>query len=146
MSDIRIYPDGACSGNPGVGGWGVVILSNNMIKKYNGKEADTTNNRMELIAAINGISKTPEGSSIILHTDSKYVKDGITQWIFNWKKNDWKTSTNKSVKNQDLWIKLDNLAGIYCINWQWVRAHQKDDSDHTIYNNLADELARGAIS
>ena len=145
MNDIIIYTDGACSGNPGAGGWGVVIIKNADIEKFNGYEKDTTNNRMELMAAIQGIAKQKVGSKIILYTDSKYVKDGISSWVINWKKNDWLTSAKKPVKNKDLWERLDALCESYQIAWKWVRAHQEDLSEETMSNNMADELARDGI-
>ena len=145
MNDIIIYTDGACSGNPGAGGWGVVVVNNTDIEKFNGYEKDTTNNRMELMAAIQGIAKQKVGSKIILYTDSKYVKDGISSWVINWKKNNWLTSAKKPVKNKDLWQKLDLLCENHQITWKWVKAHQEDISDETKYNNMADELARGGI-
>ena len=108
MKITKVYTDGACSGNPGAGGWGAIIITD-QISKYGGNEKKTTNNRMELKAAIMGISKSDINSKIILHTDSKYVKDGITTWVSNWKNNNWITSSKKPVKNQDLWKELDDL-------------------------------------
>ena len=145
MTDIIIYTDGAGSGNPGVGGWGVVVIKNSDIEKFNGYEKDTTNNRMELMAAIEGIAKQKIGEKITLYTDSKYVKDGITTWVINWRKNNWLTSAKKPVKNKDLWQRLDLLCGKYEVKWKWVRAHQEDLSDETMYNNMADKLARDGI-
>ena len=145
MTDIIIYTDGACSGNPGVGGWGVVVIKKTDIEKFNGYEKDTTNNRMELMAAIEGIAKQKIGEKITLYTDSKYVKDGITTWVINWRKNNWLTSAKKPVKNKDLWQRLDLLCGKYEVKWKWVRAHQEDLSDETMYNNMADKLARDVI-
>ncbi|MBT3549331.1 MAG: ribonuclease HI [Gammaproteobacteria bacterium] len=145
MNVVKIYTDGACSGNPGAGGWGVVIINKTDIEKFCGYEKDTTNNRMELMAAIQGIAKQEIGSIITLYTDSKYVKDGITSWVMNWKKNNWITSAKKPVKNKDLWQKLDLLCENHQITWKWVKAHQEDISDETKYNNMADELARGGI-
>ena len=145
MTDIIIYTDGACSGNPGVGGWGVVVIKKTDIEKFNGYEKDTTNNRMELMAAIEGIAKQKIGEKITLYTDSKYVKDGITKWVINWRKNNWLTSAKKPVKNKDLWQRLDLLCGKYEVKWKWVRAHQEDLSDETMYNNMADKLARDGI-
>ena len=145
MSVIRIFTDGACSGNPGNGGWGVVIIKDKEISKYNGSENDTTNNRMELKAAIEGIKLAADESAITLYTDSKYVKDGITTWIDNWKKNNWLTSTKKPVKNQDLWQELDKLDEKYQVSWKWVKGHQIEETEDSRYNNLADELARNAV-
>ncbi len=145
MSLVRVFTDGACSGNPGNGGWGVVIVKDNEIGKYNGSENDTTNNRMELKAAIEGIKLATNGSPLTLYTDSKYVKDGITSWIENWKKNNWLTSSRKPVKNQDLWEQLDALNNEHQILWKWVKGHQIEKSEDSRYNNLADALAREAV-
>ncbi len=142
---IEIYTDGACSGNPGPGGWGFVIIDGKSIKSFSGSEAATTNNRMELTAAIKAIESVDINVSIILHTDSTYVQKGITEWIINWKKNNWMTSSKKPVSNKDLWIKLDQYTTSRDIKWTWVKAHQCDDSSDTIYNNMADKLATGAI-
>ena len=145
MKETKVYTDGACSGNPGAGGWGVVIINDKDILKYSGYEKETTNNRMELKAAIEGINKLSIGSKIILSTDSKYVKDGITTWVVNWKINNWMTSAKQPVKNQDLWKKLDDLNHSYSITWVWVKAHQDNNTEEGKYNNMADELARSAI-
>ena len=142
---IKIYTDGACSGNPGPGGWGFVILDGEDIKKYSGRDKATTNNRMELTAAIKAIEHVGKDEAIQLCTDSTYVMKGITEWIINWKKNNWKTSSKKSVVNKDLWLILDKYNIEYDINWIWVRAHQTDNSDDSLYNNMADELATSAI-
>ena len=141
MKYTKVYTDGACSGNPGSGGWGAIVISDSIIK-FSGNEEKTTNNRMELKAAIMGLSKSNINSKVILYTDSKYVKDGITKWISNWKSNNWITSSKKPVKNQDLWKQLDDLNDRYNVEWKWVKAHQDNASDDSIYNNTADELAR----
>ena len=141
MKITKVYTDGACSGNPGSGGWGVVILDDKL-KTYNGSEKETTNNRMELKAAIMGIKNADTTTEITIYTDSKYVKDGITNWIKNWKKNNWITASKKPVKNQDLWKELDNMNNQYNVKWEWVKAHQDNDSDDSKYNNMADQLAR----
>lgn len=141
MKITKVYTDGACSGNPGSGGWGVVILTDKL-KTYNGSEKETTNNRMELKAAIMGIKNSDMTSQITIYTDSKYVKDGITNWITNWKKNNWITASKKPVKNQDLWKELDNMNNQFNVKWEWVKAHQDNNSDDSKYNNMADELAR----
>ena len=136
-----IYTDGACSGNPGPGGWGAVIF--NESKKQNnisGKVKETTNNRMELIAPIMALKKIKSKSHVVIFTDSTYVKNGITEWIIKWKDNGWKNSNNKPVKNKDLWKKLDNMCEKNKVIWKWVKGH----SDNK-YNNLADELATQAI-
>ena len=137
----EIYTDGACSGNPGAGGWGAVILDKDQNKKnMSGKEEDTTNNRMELMAPIMALKKIKANSEIIIYTDSTYVKNGITEWIKKWEKNGWKNANKKPVKNKDLWIKLDNLCAQNKVSWKWVKGHSTNK-----YNNLADELATQAI-
>ena len=143
---IEIYTDGACSGNPGPGGWGFVIIDGKNTKSFSGSEDDTTNNRMELTAAIKAIESIDKNESIILHTDSTYVQKGITEWIINWKKNNWISSTKKPVANKDLWMKLDEYNLSRDIKWTWVKAHQSCDSNESIYNNMADKLATGAIT
>ena len=136
-----IYTDGACSGNPGPGGWGAVIFDNdNNQKNISGNERDTTNNRMELTAPIMALKKIKTASEITIYTDSTYVKNGITEWINNWKINGWKNANKKPVKNKDLWIELDSLCKDNLITWKWVKGHSNDK-----YNNLADELATKAI-
>ena len=142
---IKIYTDGACSGNPGPGGWGYVIVENGQIFSNKGSENQTTNNRMELTAAIKALESARKDESLHLYTDSTYLQKGITEWIVNWKKNNWITSSKKPVSNKDLWIKIDQLNHELDIVWKWVKAHQSDNSDDTFYNNMADELATGAI-
>ena len=142
---IKIYTDGACSGNPGPGGWGYVIVENGILQSNNGSESQTTNNRMELTAAIKALESARKDESLYLYTDSTYLQKGITEWIVNWKKNNWITSSKKPVSNKDLWIKIDQLNLELDIEWKWVKAHQSDNSDDTFYNNMADELATGAI-
>ena len=138
---FKIYTDGACSGNPGPGGWGAVIFDNdNNQTNISGKEKNTTNNRMEILAAIMALKKIKSNSQITIYTDSLYVKNGITEWMFNWKKNDWKTASKKPVKNKDLWIKLDKLCEKNKVSWKWVKGHATNK-----YNNLADQLATSAI-
>ena len=138
---FKIYTDGACSGNPGPGGWGAVIFDNdNNQINISGKEKNTTNNRMEILAAIMALKKIKSNSQITIYTDSIYVKNGITEWMFNWKKNDWKTASKKPVKNKDLWIKLDKLCEKNKVSWKWVKGHATNK-----YNNLADQLATSAI-
>ena len=138
---ITIYTDGACSGNPGIGGWGVVIIeSNKDIKFLNGGNDNTTNNRMELTAAIEALKYFQEKQNITLITDSKYVKDGIQSWIQNWKTNGWKTASKKPVKNKELWIELDELITTHNITWEWVKGHAGN-----IHNEKADYLARKYI-
>ena len=137
----KIYTDGACSGNPGPGGWAAVILVNNEIKEmFFGSEKNTTNNQMELLAPIKAIQKFKKKSEISIFTDSTYVRDGITIWIKRWEKNEWKTASKKPVKNKELWKKLKNLSSKHSVKWIWVKGHAQDK-----YNNLVDELAQGAI-
>ena len=143
---IKIYTDGACSGNPGPGGWGFVIIDGENTKSFSGSENATTNNRMELTAAIKAIESVDINESIMLHTDSTYVQKGITEWIINWKKKNWITSTKKPVANKDLWLKLDEYNVSRDIKWTWVKAHQNGDSNDSVYNNMADKLATGAIT
>ena len=142
---IKIYTDGACSGNPGPGGWGYVVVENGKSYSSNGSESQTTNNRMELTAAIKALESARKDESLYLYTDSTYLQKGITEWIVNWKKNNWTTSSKKPVSNKDLWIKIDQLNHELDIEWKWVKAHQSDNSDDSFYNNMADELATGAI-
>tara|TARA_B100000945_G_scaffold282401_1_gene250764 strand:- start:30 stop:458 length:429 start_codon:yes stop_codon:yes gene_type:complete len=137
----KIYTDGACSGNPGPGGWAAIIIENNKVKDmFSGSEKNTTNNQMELLATIKAIQKFKKKSEISIFTDSTYVKDGITSWINRWEKNGWKTTSKKPVKNKDLWKKLKSLSSKHSIKWIWVKGHDQDK-----YNNLVDELAQGAI-
>ena len=138
---ITIYTDGACSGNPGKGGWGAVILDQDNDPVFlNGGDDNTTNNRMELSAAINALSYFKDTKEIKLITDSKYVKNGIQSWILNWKKNGWKTAAKKPVKNKELWIELDDMISKHKINWEWVKGHAGN-----IHNEKADYLARRYI-
>ena len=137
---INIYTDGACSGNPGIGGWGVIILDNGKEIQLNGGEQNTTNNKMELTAAIKALEYFERRKDLIIHTDSKYVKDGIETWIINWKKNGWKTAAKKPVKNKEMWIALDDLIKKHNINWEWVKGHAGNK-----HNEKADYLARRYI-
>ena len=134
---LKIYTDGACSGNPGKGGWAAIILDSDLNQtNISGKESKTTNNRMELMAPIMALKKIKKQSEITIFTDSKYVKDGITDWIKKWKLNNWKSSNKKPVKNKDLWVKLDNHCKQHNVSWKWVKAHASNK-----LNNLVDELA-----
>ena len=133
--EIDIFTDGSCSGNPGPGGWAGIIVHDS-ISILTGHETNTTNNRMELMATINVIRLIDPRIKINLYTDSNYVKNGITVWIHNWIKKNWKTSQKKEVANKDLWLKLYDLNNTYKINWYWVKAHETNT-----YNNLADEYA-----
>jgi ribonuclease HI len=137
---VDIWTDGACSGNPGPGGWGAVLRYGETEKEFSGAEAATTNNRMELMAAIEALNALKTPVRVRLHTDSKYVMDGVTKWIHGWKKNGWKTADKKPVKNEDLWRKLEDAASCHQVEWKWVKGHADD-----VMNNRADELARAAI-
>ena len=136
---IKIYTDGSCIGNPGAGGWAAIILDGKNEKIISGSKNNTTNNQMELFAAIKALSNFNKKKSFKIFTDSNYVKDGITKWIKNWKKNNWKTSAKKPVKNQELWKKLDKLVKFHDVKWEWIKGHSTNT-----YNNLADELAKKA--
>lgn len=136
----EIYTDGACRGNPGPGGWGVVLRYNSTEKNLYGGETMTTNNRMELMAAIMGLESLKRGCEVILTTDSKYVMHGITEWIDNWKARGWKTAARKPVKNVDLWQRLDQAVSGHSVQWEWVKGH----SGHP-ENDLADALANRGI-
>ena len=138
--DIQIFTDGACRGNPGPGGWGVILRSGSHEKELFGGEQSTTNNRMELRAAIEGLAALKRPSQVTVTTDSQYVRQGITQWIEGWKRNQWRTSAKKPVKNQDLWQLLDQLTSRHEVTWEWVKGH----SGHPD-NELADALANRGI-
>lgn len=137
---IEIYTDGACSGNPGKGGWGAILLCRQHEKEISGFSANTTNNQMELTAVIEAIKIVKKTSEIVVYTDSIYVKDGISKWIFNWKNNGWKTANKKPVKNLELWQELDLLVLNHQISWKWVKGHSGNK-----YNEIADQLATRAI-
>ena len=137
---VDIYTDGACSGNPGPGGWGVLIEIDNKNIELSGGDKDTTNNRMELMAAIKALEEIDKNYEITLYTDSNYVKDGITSWISNWKKNNWKTANKKDVKNKELWMRLDEAIKDKNISWVWVKGHAGNAG-----NEQADYLARSAL-
>lgn len=140
MKTVEIYTDGACKGNPGPGGWGAVLRYGDAEKQLYGGEPDTTNNRMELMAAIRALELLNRPCNVILTTDSQYVRQGITEWIAGWKRKGWKTAANKPVKNADLWQRLDAATQQHKIDWRWVKGH----SGHP-ENELADQLAnRGA--
>lgn len=137
---VTIHTDGACSGNPGPGGWGAILEYAGHEKELSGAEADTTNNRMELMAAIAALEALKRPSRVRLVTDSTYVKDGVTKWIHGWKRNGWKTAAKKPVKNEDLWRRLDDATSRHDITWDWVKGHAGDEG-----NERADTLAREAI-
>jgi len=146
MPDVFAYTDGACSGNPGPGGWGVLLQAkqaDQVIKerKLCGGEADTTNNRMELLAAITALETLERPSTITIVTDSAYVKNGVTGWIYGWKRNGWKTSNKKPVKNIELWQRLDSAQERHTVTWQWVKGHAGHPE-----NEQADELARQGMA
>ena len=136
---IKVYTDGSCLGNPGNGGWAFVVINEKDISFRAGYERNTTNNQMELMAAIKAIEFLDKYNDINLNTDSNYVRQGITNWILNWKGNNWKTSTKKAVKNKELWERLDKLNLDKNISWSWVKAHNVDE-----FNNQVDQLARQA--
>ena len=140
MTEITIYTDGACSSNPGPGGWGAVLKSGKHEKEIYGSDPDTTNNKMELTAAIKALSAIKKTSVVTLYTDSVYVKDGITKWIYNWKKNNWKTAKKQPVKNVDLWKELDKEIQRHEIKWKWVKGHSGNEG-----NERADALATKGV-
>ena len=141
QAHVVIHTDGACSGNPGPGGWGALLRSGAHERELCGGEAQTTNNRMELTAAIEALNALKRPCKVELHTDSTYVHDGITKWMFNWKRNDWKTSDKKPVKNAELWQALDAARNRHDVTWHWVKGHAGHDD-----NERADELARKGMA
>jgi ribonuclease HI len=138
--DVIAYTDGACKGNPGIGGWGVKLECKDGSSEFFGGEHNTTNNRMELIAAIKAIEKCSNHSTVLIYTDSQYLMKGITEWIKGWKKNGWKNAKREPVKNIDLWKRLDELCGVQKISWRWVRGHNDNPG-----NERADVLANKGI-
>tara|TARA_B100000282_G_scaffold45359_1_gene28215 strand:+ start:158 stop:592 length:435 start_codon:yes stop_codon:yes gene_type:complete len=140
MNKVEIFTDGACKGNPGPGGWGAILRYGTTEKEIYGASKNTTNNIMELTAVIESLKNLNKPCELIITTDSKYVKNGITEWIHNWKKNGWRTAAKKEVKNKELWIELDSLIQIHSITWDWVKGH----SGHP-ENERADLLANVAI-
>jgi ribonuclease HI len=140
VSKIEIYTDGACRGNPGPGGWGALMLTGDKERELCGGESDTTNNRMELMAAIEGLNALKRSCEVVLYTDSTYVLKGISEWIENWKTRGWKTAARKPVKNEDLWRELDEAAGRHQIDWQWVKGHAGIEG-----NERADQLANRGL-
>jgi len=137
---VILYTDGACRGNPGPGGWGALLIFGDLEKEISGGEDDTTNNRMELMAAIYGLNQLKRPCKVSLHTDSKYVRDGITKWLPGWKKRGWKTANKKPVKNRDLWEDLEAATARHDIEWIWVKGHAGDPG-----NERADELANQGL-
>jgi len=140
MKQVIMYTDGACRGNPGPGGWGALITFEGSTKEVFGGKLDVTNNQMELSAAIEGLAALKEPCNVDLFTDSKYVMDGITQWIHKWKKNNWRTAAKKDVKNKELWQRLDELINFHLVQWHWVKGHSGDEG-----NEMADLLANKGI-
>ena len=138
---IKVYTDGSCLENPGKGGWAAIIINDSGRIEIKGSKENTTNNQMELTAPIMALKKIPQGSKVQIFTDSKYVKSGITEWIYNWKKNGWKTADKKEVKNKNLWTELDDLSNTFDIEWIWVEAHSTDE-----LNNEVDLLARSSAN
>jgi ribonuclease HI len=141
MSTVTIYTDGACSGNPGPGGWGAILQSGAMTRELKGGEPQTTNNRMELMAAIAALEALTRPCHVVLHTDSTYVRSGITDWIHNWKKRGWKTASRRPVKNVDLWQRLDTAAASHEVEWKWVKGHAGNPG-----NERADALANEGMA
>ncbi len=140
-SKVIVHTDGACSGNPGPGGWGAILDYNGTRKELSGGEANTTNNRMELMGAISALEALKRSCEVEMHVDSNYVKDGITKWIHGWKKNGWRTADKKPVKNSDLWQRLDAALKTHKVSWHWVKGHAGHDE-----NERADELAREGMA
>lgn len=140
MQKIIIHTDGGCRGNPGPGGWGAILVCGEHRKELKGHANDTTNNRMELCAAIEALSSLKKNSEVDLYTDSVYVRDGISKWMDNWKKNNWRTAARKPVKNKELWQALDALNAMHHVEWHWVKGHSGDPG-----NERADELANEAM-
>ena len=138
---VEVWTDGACSGNPGPGGWGAILSYKGRERELSGGEAMTTNNRMELMGAISALETLTRPCTVALHTDSQYLRQGITSWIHGWKRNGWKTADKKPVKNEELWKRLDAALGRHKIEWKWVKGHAGD-----VMNERADELARAGMA
>ena len=142
MTELKLYTDGACSGNPGPGGWGCVLLAGGVMRKISGYEPATTNNRMELMGVIAGLKALKRPTTVEVFTDSMYVKNAFTEgWLSGWQRNGWKTAQGKSVKNQDLWLELSQLQRMHQLKWTWVKGHSGD-----LYNEMCDQMARQAIT
>jgi ribonuclease HI len=139
-NQVDIWTDGACKGNPGLGGWGALLRQGRHRKEFYGGQADTTNNRMELMAVIKALEALKRRCTVVVHTDSQYVKKGMTEWIANWKRRGWQTADKKPVKNADLWRELDELVARHDLSWRWVRGHAGDPG-----NERADELANMGV-
>lgn len=143
---VDIYTDGACKGNPGVGGWGVLLRYADHEKTMSGGERETTNNRMELMAVIEGLKSLNRNCMVRVHTDSQYVQKGISEWLKNWKRRNWRTSTGQAVKNQDLWQELDRLASQHTVEWHWVKGHAghpENEAADRLANEGVDKVRRG---
>jgi len=140
LTEVEAFTDGACSGNPGPGGWGALLRWGGHERELNGGEAETTNNRMEMMAAIQTLESLKRPCRVAIHTDSQYLRDGITKWIHGWKRNGWKTADKKPVKNVDLWQRLEAAQAKHKVAWHWVRGH-----DGHVENERADALARAGI-
>lgn len=140
MIEVTMYTDGGCRGNPGIGGWGAVITSGPHEKKIYGSEAETTNNRMEMTAALEGLRTLKKPCKVTVYTDSVYLRDGITKWLAGWKRNNWKTAAKKPVKNQDIWQALDAEQSRHQVEWKWVKGHAGIEG-----NEIADQLANKAM-
>lgn len=138
---VDIWTDGACSGNPGPGGWGAILTYNGYEKELSGGEPETTNNRMELMGAISALEALTRACDVVLHTDSQYVKNGVTSWIHGWKRNGWRTADKKPVKNAELWQRLDAARDRHSVEWKWVKGHAGDEM-----NERADALARAGMA
>jgi ribonuclease HI len=140
MNKVVVYTDGACRGNPGPGGWGAILMYKDIEKTVSGFESHTTNNRMELMAAVEALKILKRKCIVELYTDSQYVKQGMSAWIFNWRRNGWVGADKKPIKNQDLWMALDNISKNHEVHWHWVKGHVGHE-----FNERADQLARQAI-
>ena len=140
MKAVTVYTDGACRGNPGPGGWGAILRYGDNVRELQGGESPTTNNRMELTAAIEALGALKEACQVQLYTDSRYLRDGITTWLPNWRRRGWLTKARKPVKNQDLWIRLDDLVQRHQVDWRWVKGHTGDPG-----NERADALANRGL-
>lgn len=140
LKKVLIYTDGACSGNPGPGGWAALLKYGEIEKTISGGVSYTTNNVMEITAVLQALTTLKEKCSVLLYTDSKYIKDGITKWIHGWKKNNWITSAKKPVMHKELWIELDEISNQHHIEWHWVKGHGEDE-----WNNYVDKIARAEI-
>lgn len=146
MPEVEIYTDGACSGNPGAGGWGAILRYGDIEKELSGGESDTTNNRMELTAVIEALKALKKSCNIVLYTDSRYVMDGVNEWLPNWKANGWRTSNKKTaVKNVDLWQLLESLIGNHKIKWVWVKGHNGHPENERV-DKLARDEAKSRVS